>query len=167
MKIFGIGLSKTGITSLGAALETLGFSVKQFPLSLAQIVNFDAAIDTSVAVWYRELDKLYPGARFIYTTREKSSWLRSCQGMWRRQSAMFKANPFITDVHQALSLGNDFDGRAFQAAYEKHDRAIKEYFNSRENDLLVLDLHEPGDKWAALMRFSSRGASRHSVACGK
>lgn len=47
-KIFGIGLSKTGTTSLGHALERLGFEVNHFPVKM---------IERSRPLWFKVLAK--------------------------------------------------------------------------------------------------------------
>ena len=48
-KIFGIGLSKTGTSSLSEALEILGYSTVHFPSTLSEIAYYDAATDSTVA----------------------------------------------------------------------------------------------------------------------
>jgi hypothetical protein len=152
MKIFGIGLSKTGITSLGAALHALGYRVKKFPLSMEDIESYDGATDTSVCTWYRQLDKKYPGSRYIYTTREKHSWLRSCEAMWQRQGAYFAENPFLRNVHERLFATSDFSAPLFSAAYDRYDAQVRSYFANRPNDLLTLSL-ESERKWEILCNF--------------
>jgi hypothetical protein len=101
VKIFGIGLSRTGTHSLGSALTTLGFRSVHFPcdsatreeiyrhfaagaaslrLSLLDLV--DAVVDTPVTCVYKALDQRYPGSRFILTTRDMAPWLNSCERYW-------------------------------------------------------------------------------------
>lgn len=87
-KVFGIGFGRTGTTSLTRALEILGYRVLHFPRpdlavspSLPRLwrlyFNVDGGTDTSVAVIFRELDRWFPGSRFIYTERDGPDWLRS------------------------------------------------------------------------------------------
>ena len=66
-KTFGIGLSRTGTTSLTLALEALGLSVAHFPTTMKQIEEHDAATDTPVAASFQSLDSRFPGSKFIYT----------------------------------------------------------------------------------------------------
>ena len=54
-KIFGIGLSKTGTSSLSEALEILGYSTVHFPRSLSEIAYYDAATDSTVAGRRRDI----------------------------------------------------------------------------------------------------------------
>ena len=70
-KIFGIGLSKTGTTSLARALEILGYKTRDYlgvtsyshgdlsSIDLEVIDSNDAFTDTPVPSFYRELDR-YP-----------------------------------------------------------------------------------------------------------
>ena len=83
MKILGLGLSKTGTSSLAAALNVLGFSCvhSAYPHLLEQA---DAMLDTGAAVRFRELDVMYPGSKFILTIRDRDSWLDSCRRHWAR-----------------------------------------------------------------------------------
>ena len=90
-KVFGIGLSKTGTTSLHAALEILGYRAGTFrhmrdlgldhwfrgDFSPNYLKDLDAVTDLPVATWFRELDIRYPGSKFILTVRPRDSWLQS------------------------------------------------------------------------------------------
>ncbi len=76
-KIFGIGLMKTGTTSLCHALEILGYSAIQSPEPLERINQYDAAADRNITENFEYLDRLYPGSKFIYTIRDTSSWIQS------------------------------------------------------------------------------------------
>src|SRR5205085_2716068 len=92
-KIFGIGLSRTGTTSLTQALELLGYRTVHGPadhvtqlefyeffatgsqgVHLSVLKEHDALTDAPVCCLYRALDKAYPGSKFILTIREKQSW---------------------------------------------------------------------------------------------
>ena len=60
-KIFGIGLSKTGTSSLTEALEILGFSAVHYPTSLHEIEIYGAAADLLVADTFEMLDTTFRG----------------------------------------------------------------------------------------------------------
>ncbi len=91
MKIFCIGFQKTGTTSLGKGLELLGFKVcnpdvllldpkikdKALRYAIEKIPHYDAFQDNPWPLLYKELDAMYPGAKFILTTRRPRSWLKS------------------------------------------------------------------------------------------
>lgn len=139
-KVFGIGLSRTGTTSLTRALEILGFSAVHFPTSMEKIKAYDAATDTPVAATFRLLDKKYPGSKFIYTTRALEPWLQSCKWLWVRNSEYFKDSIFVRGVHIWLYGRGTFDRSAFTAAYDRHQNDVLGYFAERPDDLLVLDI---------------------------
>ena len=139
-KIFGIGLSRTGTTSLTTALEILGFSAIHLPTTMEQIDACDAATDTPVAATFRLLDTKYPGSRFIYTTRDREPWLKSCEWLWVRNSDYFKQSVFLRKVHIWLYGSGQFDRSGFMAAYDRHQNDVLGYFAERPDDLLVLDI---------------------------
>lgn len=83
-RIFGIGLTKTATSSLGVALDTLGFLQAHFTnpftneiLQEDDIPFFDAVTDTPVSVRFETLAYTYPNAKFILTVRDLASWQRS------------------------------------------------------------------------------------------
>ena len=88
-KIFGIGLSRTATTSLTDALRILGFRAIHYPdlrdhitggdFSLSEFEPFDAMTDTPVALIYGHLLDTFPNSRFVLTTRDRKSWLESCE----------------------------------------------------------------------------------------
>ena len=97
-KIFGIGLSKTGTTSLYAALHILGFRAGTFrhmkALGLEDwfkgdftkdyLQEYDAVTDAPLTTMYPELDERYPNSRFILTLRPVESWLVSIEKQFRK-----------------------------------------------------------------------------------
>lgn len=78
-KIFGIGLSRTGTTSLTAALKILRVQAIHWPQSMGDIARHEASTDITVSLMFEELDRKYPGSKFIYTIRERDPWLASCE----------------------------------------------------------------------------------------
>ena len=89
-KVFGLGFSKTGTLSLTSALNSLGIRTIHFPYDkitekelfmgsnkLSILDNHQAITDISIIPFYKNLDKSYPGSKFIMTKRETNSWLRS------------------------------------------------------------------------------------------
>src|SRR5205807_261378 len=108
-KIFGIGLSKTGTTSLANALQILGYNTKDnmgvvkyaagdlSSVDLDIVDAFDAVTDTPVPSFYRELDARYPGSKFILTVRDSDGWLKSCKKQFTQRFAEVQ-----TDAHKRL-----------------------------------------------------------------
>ena len=163
MKIFGIGLSKTGTSSLAHALEILGYRTKDYPgieryvpgdltsIDPAWLENFDALTDTPIPSFYRELDRAYPGAKFILTVRERESWLRSCQKQFTDKLAA-KQNEAHNRLFMDLYGTPVFDREKFAAGYERFVNGVMEYFAHRPQDLLVIDI-TGGEGWEKLCPF--------------
>src|SRR4030095_6669082 len=108
-KIFGIGLSKTGTTSLANALQILGYKTRDnigvtnyvagdlSSIDLDLVGAFDALTDTPIPSFYRELDKRFPGSKFILTVRARDEWLTSCKKQFTQRFADVQ-----TEAHKHL-----------------------------------------------------------------
>lgn len=176
-KCFGIGLSRTGTTSLAAALNILGFRVQHFPadactqdelsrwlrgrvgpLFLSALENYDGIVDTPASCSFDGLDKAYPDSRFILTVRDERSWLRSCEQYWARvlhpfferdQSSEF--NRYVRLVTGCAFNRLAFDAAAFRDAYERHCSRVRAYF-AGSRKLIELNICN-GDGWDKLCPF--------------
>jgi len=153
-RIFGIGISRTGTTSLARALDTLGIETIHCPTTLIDLHRHRAATDITVAVRFKFLDVAYPGSKFIYTVREIESWLTSCERHWRSRVG----NPDQAfnvpgmECEWRLFGGWQFDRDRWEDAYLRHDAEVRSYFKGRPEDLLVFDVAS-GDNWEQLMPF--------------
>lgn len=153
-KVFGIGLSGTGSHSLVTALKILGYRAKHYPKRYEQFNEYDALADIPVSARFELLDHVYPGSRFILTTRELESWLGNRRkkqpdhrprGLWELEARF--------NVYGRI--GTDFDAPALTAAYHRHHERVKTYFAHRPEDLLVLDI-VGGEGWDTLCPFLGR-----------
>lgn len=168
-KVFGIGLSKTGTTSLGIALNNLGIRTIDFPhdpVTLQQLEDGDyrlrvleqyqGATDTPVAPYYAQLDKIYPGSKFILTVRDKEPWLRSVEEHWKFSHEWATCHRdfrrFTYFMHAVVYGSYSFEKDRFSHVYDQHTRNVLEYFKNRPGDLLVLDVCN-GDGWEKLCPF--------------
>jgi hypothetical protein len=177
-KVFGIGLSRTGSTSLTEALSSLGYRAIHFPadpitqreysdffdnpaatLKLSLLEHYDAITDTPVPRVYRELDRGYPGSKFIWTIRDKESWLKSCELWWRRSVLPFMENdhqenlrPFMRLVGRVTYGTAGFDAELFSQAHDAHMEEVPHYFLGRNRDLLPLNICA-GHGWLELAPF--------------
>ena len=180
-RIFGIGLSRTGTTSLTAALERLGLQAVHFPadpatrqrigahlagggdrLRLPILAEVDGITDSPAAACFEALDRSYPGSRFVLTTRERESWLASCERYWTRG-----VEPFLRDTDdrgwreyvEELSRHSygvtRFDAAAFAGAYDAHHERVRRHFAGRPGSLLELDICG-GEGWEQLCGFLGR-----------
>ena len=149
-KIFGIGLAKTGTTSLNDAFAILGISSIGCPDSISAIRRFDAATDGIVAARFEELDRAYPGSKYIYTVRNRESWVRSYARHHQRKQASLPGHEKMTKSLYGTT-GTEKD--LLLDAYERHERHIQDYFRERPDDLLVLDICGGYAGWESLCTF--------------
>ncbi|MEM0980742.1 MAG: sulfotransferase [Cyanobacteria bacterium P01_H01_bin.58] len=152
-KVFGIGLSKTGTTSLCQALAHLGYRTLHTH-QLVDLTAYDAAADTPVALAFRDLDWRYPNSKFILTVRETEDWLIS----WENHDAKIQqANPQALPNHlkrmRRQAFGQwQFDRDVWRQAYQFHVDDVLSYFNGRDEDLLIFQLCN-GEDWKQLCPF--------------
>jgi hypothetical protein len=166
MKVFGIGLSKTGTKSLNAALRRLDYDVRHYPSDLATarevvtrrpysiLARCDGLTDLHAAVRFRALDAKYPGSKFVLTIREKRAWLVSCRRHFEVHRPQTMREPLRSMVlclrHRAYG-DVQFDGKQFARAYDRHVASVLAHFVGR-GDLLVIDI-PAGDGWDKLCPF--------------
>lgn len=163
-KIFGIGLSKTGTTSLYAALDLLGYRSATFghmrklgmdswlqgDFARDYFSDYDAVTDLPVGILYPQLDQRYPGSKFILTVRDVDSWLSSAKTHFSRNPA--PSPGFVRDV-RLMSYGiTSFAEDRFRYVHGVHQQMVKQYFHDRQESLLVMNLFE-GDSWSKLCTF--------------
>lgn len=170
MKIFGIGLSKTGTTSLAHALELLGYKTKDYPglvhyipgnlttIDASLLDAYDALTDTPIPSFYRELDARFPDAKFILTIRDTDGWLKSCKKQFTQKLAD-KQN----DAHNQLFLDlygcTVFDEDKFLSGYNQFVNDVQEYFRGRPDKLLIMNV-TAGDGWEKLCPFLNKAIPR-------
>lgn len=162
-KVFGIGLSKTGTTSLAHALDILGYRTKDN----MGVVNYirddlssidtevldanDAFTDTPIPSLYRQLDAKYPNSKFILTVRDMEGWLQSCKKQFTQ-----KLSDKQNEAHNRLFLDlydcTVFDEQKFRKGYEDFVKGVFQYFSDRPQDLLTLNV-SAGDDWEKLCHF--------------
>jgi len=138
MKIFGIGLSRTGTTTLNHVLREWGFNTIHYPQpSQLWDPDNDGANDIPVIPVYKELDKEFPGSKFIYTIRDKEQWLDSIVPYFERKRNWTSMNSSQVITRRKV-YGSDFPNR-FEAevAWNKHDQDVKNYFTNRDNLFII------------------------------
>ncbi len=172
-KVFGIGLSRTGTTSLWSALNEIGIKSKKFPrifrfkgrgvgengvtvpINIEVINDYQGWVDTPVARFYKLLDERYPGSKFILTVRNIDDWLLSCKYFFKEvpQEIVESRKHWDTlQLHYDLYSAISYDEDKFKKAYYEHKEDILNYFNNRLDDLLLFDLCG-GDGWDILCSF--------------
>ena len=164
-KVFGLGLSKTGVTSLREALRVVGWRrTAQMGLDFyprvvdsprpttealrSYFAEIDATTDLPYAVFAPELLRAFPTALFVLTTRKLHSWWPSVQ---RQLAAAYPAQHPISRT-RTLAYGHP----------EPHELLYKRRFIAHAAEvlrtvpcdrLLLLDLVEGREGWQRLAPF--------------
>jgi hypothetical protein len=161
-KVFGIGLFKTGLTSLGKALSILGyrfsgdewyhgkitddpwnlcprFTSQELGLLTERAGAYDAHVDYPWMFVYQEMDKAFPGSRFIYTMRDPELLAVSNRNHHRQRGASEADIPSKERIIQR---------------YFEHKRMVLDYFYGR-SELVTVDW-SAGSGWDELCGFLGR-----------
>lgn len=167
-KVFVIGLSKTGTTSMHAALKLLGYHAVHWRnqvsfalLSDEDFAVYDAFTDIPIAARFEELDAKFPNAKFIYTTRPVSSWVNSIRRHYDKDLGI--QDPAGLKAHGPRSR---FSGKAagmeasLYAAHETwedaqafyHNRVTSHFAQRGASKCLHFSLFD-GDGWPELCAF--------------
>jgi len=170
-KVFGIGLSKTGTTSLSAALQRLGYRVADFPwddttrselergeYQLSIMQYRDALTDIVASAFFAQYDRAFPGSKFVLTVRGKDDWLRSAEHHWDfdnlwSEQKLYPAFSRMSYYIRAAMYGSiSFCKERYAWVYEQHELAVRAYFKDRPDDLLIMDVTK-GAGYAELCAF--------------
>lgn len=156
IKIFGVGLFRTGTSSLTRALRELGYKIIHpprpalLPELLDEITDTDGANDSPIAYQYKELDKIFPNTKWILTTRRLETWLKSVEYFLK---TIYDSG--ADDEIRTLLYGHHkFDKEKYTKAFIKHHKEVKEYFKDRE--LLIMDMDKGDFNWGKLCRFLNK-----------
>lgn len=168
-KIFCIGTTKTATSSIGAALERLGYKHHSYDEELlAEVLrgNKAAAIERardfesfddwpwSMGTMFVDLDQAFPGSRFIYTDRDLISWAAS-------QRKYFYADP-KWHYGDLTTFDDHFPDVIVRRRNRK--RHIDEYFRRRPQDLLTMTITS-GDGWEKLCAWLGREVPDEPFPC--
>jgi len=172
-KVLGIGLSKTGTTSLATALETLGLSTLHWtnPLTGEFISDddfflFEALTDTPVCLAFERHYHAFPAAKFVYTTRPIEAWLTSMNRHIRRDKVArlveFDALKAAGGSRDLFLFGTDQQSTFrtlyltaidFRDAFERYDRRVRRFFADKPRDRFLEFNVFAGDGWPELCAF--------------
>ena len=162
-KVFAIGFQKTSTSSLGCALELLGYTVSGYwefrdlagqpcltradllSRAMTLVDQFDAFKDTPWPVFYKELDQACPGSKFIHIVRDTDSWIRS---------AVRDFGSYPNAIHEVIygcgyPLGNE---QVWIERYEQHNSEVLAYFSGRNADFISLHLNRGEVGWVPICR---------------
>lgn len=168
-KVFGLGLSKTGTSSLGEALNALCVKTIHYPFDdetyeqlrggnyqLSILKEYQGIVDIPVAPFYAQLDRIYPKSKFVLTVRDKEKWLDSCEQHWRLMTEWQNNFSQFKRFHEFISacvFGTlSFNRERFAYVYDLHVKNVCDYFKNRDDDFLVMDICG-GEGWENLCSF--------------
>lgn len=161
MRVFGIGLNKTGTISLHEALETLGFrslhwggpevrrTVERARAEGRPLVEDLPGYDAFSDIWalseaFALLDVQYPGSRFVLTTRPVEDWVESRRRHVERNRARRREG-----LYEGTFL--EVEPEAWREEYHRHHARVRSHFAGRD-DLLELRITE-GEGYERLCPF--------------
>lgn len=163
-KVLGVGWAKTGTTSLGVCLKKLGRKHVSRRLDLVdqwsrgdsdQILSLagkhDSFEDWPWLLLYKEFDHAFPGTKFILTTRDSSSWIKSYLNQIHQPGHFTPEMNRLREQLYGLSFSNP-DPARLVARYESHNAAVRTYFRNRPHDLLEVDWSK-GHGWEEICGF--------------
>lgn len=169
-KIFCIGFHKTGTSSLAMALTILDYHVcrrlsmiqdkipnsniieqlkkKEYQDIISVTEKFDAFCDNPWLLFYKELDEKYPNSKFILTTRNEESWIKSVVDYFRDSTSEIRTLIY----GEASPIGHE---ALYLEKYRQHNSEVVAYFKNKPNKLLLFDLNE-NKKWDVLCSFLNK-----------
>ena len=152
-KIWGIGLSRTGTTTLSHVLNEVGFKHIHYPTE-KQIYSMDndGASDIPVIPIYKELDKKFPNSKFVLTVRDKETWLKSIEPFLKRKEGRNIPEPKLEMRRKVYGVPY-FDYDAFAKTHDEYEKDVMEYFKDRPDDLLVINIADGKDSPQKLFKF--------------
>lgn len=163
-RIFGIGLNKTGTSSLKHAYRALGlrdfdrrarafalYQAGDLPRLFNLIDGFEAFQDWPWPLLVPDLLARYPDAQFILTRRRSpEAWVESLKAHALRTHP--DNNPRLDIYGHAYPHGREAEHVAF---YLAHQDAVRALFADRADQLLEV-CWEEGDSWERLCGFLGR-----------
>jgi len=93
-------------------------------------------------LFFKDLDRQYPGSKFILNVRDKNKWLRSVGYI-----TLDNGLNLVEHCAKANNLSTSEILSHWSAGYDAHYAAVLEYFKDRPNDLLVFNIEsDPPEK---------------------
>ncbi|KAI7229606.1 hypothetical protein KC330_g7362 [Hortaea werneckii] len=160
-KVFVIGLSKTGTTSIGDALALLGYkrlgwkdirsrhlvhtwANGDYGALIDQTRFYDAFEDLPWPRMFREMAELYPDSKFILSLRtDEQVWLESMRrhvgrGAWQPYAWFYGATE--VEGHEATIL----------SAYRNHTADVREFFADEQERYAEMNIDDGDQNWDTL-----------------
>lgn len=160
LQYIGIGLSKTGTSSLCEAFKLLGYNTKhylnhhQYKHLLAHTsgYTYEFVDDFPMCIKYQQLSKITPTIKAILTVRDVDSWIASCRIAWANDTHATEQNNWNAWKKEMFGTIS-FNETIFRQVYNNHtDEVLRYYHQHNYHQLLIMDI-TAGDGWDKLCPF--------------
>jgi hypothetical protein len=150
--VFGIGLSRTGTTSMAVALREFGLKSHHATGRLVRLNGtanafwaqaFDAQTDIQVSLVYKELFDMFPTAKFVLTSRDPKAWAKASLAFFGDHAWLWKLNQPVEHVGMISAdnlfkrmYGNEYaqyDVEAWERVYKTYEADVIEFFTKKHN----------------------------------
>lgn len=167
-KVFGIGLSRTGTSSLHSALDQLGLTGIHWQNALTRDLIqqhdyflYDAFSDVGITAQFEMLFTMFPNARFVWTTRAFEDWQYSVHRHYKKNIGINSPNelikPPVSDSFRGLKgqieASNYGHHASWHDAYSAHTKRVEHFFADKHPSKLLRISITDGDGWEPLCKF--------------
>jgi hypothetical protein len=132
-------------------IRPLLYSFGENSFNFDDLAEYESVSDLPIGLYYPEIDKLYPGSKFILTLRDEDEWIASARHHFDGKKAnqtIHTWNKMRLQVYGCII----FDEDKFRATYRNHVQSVREYFKDRPDDLLEVNLCKESD-WKPICEF--------------
>jgi hypothetical protein len=172
-RVFGIGLSRTGTTSLAHALRHLGYNTVHWSqngkvIGWPELLDADAATDTPCSAQFEALYYTFENSKFVYTVRDVDQWTNSMKEYfgieepsdfrdlpegevyWRSDHSWGWYNAVRRiQIHECLYAQHD----SWTDAYQAFDTRVQHFFDNKPSDCFLEMNITDGEGWGVLCPF--------------
>jgi hypothetical protein len=149
-KIFNLGLSKTGTTSFNSLMKELNLkSIHDTPISehtideLKKEFVYADCFSGTLAHRFKDIYEAWPQAKYILTTRNTKTWLKSARKQFCEENGMgmFQFREDVFGTYEIWKLSDE----ELIYKYNKINEEIKDFFKDKEN-FMELNFIDSTDK---------------------
>lgn len=146
-KVFGVGLARTGTTSLHEAMGILGLNSAPNSIPLLDGIDLDflsrhdAFFDNPIPFRYEALDTVCPDSRWIVTQRPVDDWLSSMEWLFGPGLDRLKPDMRIVGdrVHRQVYGSDKFDEQRLRSIYDRHYTQLADWVEGRHSIWIHVD----------------------------
>lgn len=140
MKVFGIGLSRTGTTSLNDTLKASGLNMIHYPKDTELFGGlYDGCTDIPVVYHMSSLAFIFRDSKFVQTLRDKEEWLDRIVPYFERKRSWGQSG---TQVELRKKIyGSPFPNRQEASdAWDAHEARVRDQFSAMPDRLIKINI---------------------------